>query len=372
MYSEVVSKPKIHKIYRFKDTEIANCRWFGLLASLLCEQSNTYELAAQENRVGHAKTCGKQFESSMTTFDPIPHFLTLGHTMASIKQLLLTLSLLVGYGIAQGQPFSAGQDRGKISHPELNELSGIVESKRYPGYFWVHNDSGDKARVFLIDSTAQHRATVEFTGMQARDWEDIALMERGGRHYLVVGDIGDNKAQYEQVYIHLLEEPQLALSDGPIDTLVDMEVRTYTFTYPEGPRDAESLFYDPVSRQLYLITKRELHVSVYRVDFPDHPERTGALILETSLPLTYVTAADMSVDGTELVVKNLLEIHYWHRNEGESVVDMLRRPSIRLPYSPEPQGEAITFRRDGQGYVTISEQALGLEAVLYHYPRVIH
>lgn len=290
--------------------------------------------------------------------------------MTLIKRVVLLLTLLVGYAMAQEQLFNAGQVGGKISHPELNELSGIVESKRYPGFFWVHNDSGDKPRVFLIDSTAQHCATLEFTGMQARDWEDITMMERDGRHYLVIGDIGDNKAQYEQVYIHLLKEPHLALSGGPLDTLVDMNVHTYTFSYPEGPRDAESLFYDPVSGHLYLITKRELHVSVYRVEFPNGPDRSGALVLETTLPLTYVTAADMSVDGSELLIKNLLEIHYWHRGAGESVTDMLRRPSIRLPYSPEPQGEAIAFRRNGEGYVTISEQALGLESVLYHYPRV--
>lgn len=290
--------------------------------------------------------------------------------MVSITRLVLLLALLACGGVALAQPFGAGIAQGKITHPELNELSGMVESRQHPGHFWVHNDSGDRARIFLVDSTAQHRATVEFVGMQARDWEDVSILRADGRNYLAIGDVGDNKAQYPEVYIHLLEEPRLALGARPVDTLVDMAVRTYAFAYPDGPRDAESLFFDPQTETLYLVTKRELSVGVYRVEFPANPQQRGALVLEARLPLTYVTAADMSVDGTELLVKNLLEVHYWQRAPGESVPAMLRRPSLRLPYLPEPQGEAITFRVDGQGYVTISEQSLGLDAVLYHYPRI--
>lgn len=277
--------------------------------------------------------------------------------------------LLLAGSNAVAQSFGAGIAQGKISHPELNELSGMVESKRYPGHFWVHNDSGDKARIFLIDSTARHCATVEFQGMEARDWEDITMMRADGRDYLVIGDIGDNKAQHPEVYLHVLEEPRLALGNAPVDTLVDMAIRTYSFSYPDGPRDAESLFFDPQTGSLYLITKRELSVGVYRIGLPEGDGRIAALTLEGRLPLTYVTGADMSADGSELLVKNLLEVHYWQRQPEETASDMLRRPSVRQPYAPEPQGEAITFRRNGQGYVTVSEQALGMDAVLFHYPR---
>ena len=37
-----------------------------------------------------------------------------------------------------------------VTHPPLEEMSGIVPSRRYPGIFWVHNDSGDEARLFAI------------------------------------------------------------------------------------------------------------------------------------------------------------------------------------------------------------------------------
>lgn len=284
-------------------------------------------------------------------------------------QFVLVLAMLSVCAEARAQPYGPPIPQGKITHSELNELSGIVASRRYPGHYWVHNDSGDRGRLFLIDSNARHRATVEFLGLRARDWEDLALLSLDGRDYLAIGDIGDNKAQYPEIYIHLLEEPTLIMNDLPVDTVVDMAVRSYSFTYPEGPRDAESLFFDPHSHTLYLITKRELTVGVYRVGFPTSDSREGTLTREVGLPLTYVTGADMSADGEELLVKNLLEVHYWRRLPGESIQAMLLRPSTRLPYVPEPQGEAITFYPDGKGYVTISEQALGMDAVLHFYPR---
>lgn len=289
--------------------------------------------------------------------------------MGWITHYLLVLATLAVSAVALAQPYASPIATGEITHSELNELSGIVASNRYPGHYWVHNDSGDRARLFLIDSTARHRATVEFLGLHARDWEDIASLHMDGQDYLAIGDIGDNKAQYAEIHIHLLEEPALELDGVPVDTVVDMAVRSYSFIYPDGPRDAESLFFDPHTRSLYLVTKRELAVGVYRVGFPSRPNRQGTLTREAQLPLTYVTAADMSANGEELLIKNLLEVHYWRRLPGESLRTMLSRPSIRLPYVPEPQGEAIAFCRDGSGYVTISEQALGMDALLYFYPR---
>ncbi|RYG42513.1 hypothetical protein EON79_18735, partial [bacterium] len=44
----------------------------------------------------------------------------------------------------------------RIALPVIDEGSGIVASRRYPGVFWTHNDSGDAARFFAIkaDGTA--------------------------------------------------------------------------------------------------------------------------------------------------------------------------------------------------------------------------
>ena len=275
---------------------------------------------------------------------------------------------------AQGQDktiFADRQARGKITNVEINEASGLIASVKYDGHFWTHNDSGDKARIFLIDDSARHRATYYLEGIHARDWEDIGMMEYEGRHYLVVGDIGDNRGQYPDVQIHLFEEPSKSGVGFVVDTIPTAQIRSFVLNYEDGPRDAESLFFDPLDKCLYIISKRELEVGVYSTSttLPETPTDTLMLSKRVTLPYTFVTAADISPDGSEVLVKNLLQVLYWKRRAGESIVDMLRRPAERQLYRPEPQGEAITFARDGSGYYTLSEAALGMDAILYFYER---
>ncbi len=294
--------------------------------------------------------------------------------MVFTKQLIGILICCMITDLAIGQTgadvFSGRVSRGKITHPEMHEVSGIVESTAFPGHFWVHNDSGDSARIFLIDSVGVHKSTFYLQGIQAYDWEDIAWMNRDGRSYLLIGDIGDNHGRRDHVKVHLLEEP-MAVDKSGVDTIARIAIRSFVLTYEDGPRDAESLFYDPVDEALYLISKRELAIGVYRTLLPDMPQDTLTLTRVCTLPYTFFTGADIQRDGSEFIAKNLLNVFYWRRNVGESICAMLGRPAIRLPYDPEPQGEAITFDRQRNGYFTLSEKALGMDAVLYFYPRTI-
>ncbi|MGK6351323.1 hypothetical protein [Parapedobacter sp. DT-150] len=295
--------------------------------------------------------------------------------------IIRRLAILVGCCLAiagvwaQGTtPFANGEAHGKIKGSTINEASGLVAAVAHPRHFWTHNDSGDKARIFLMDDSARHQATFYLQGIEARDWEDIGMMEQQGRHYLIVGDIGDNQNRRPNVQVHVFEEPQIDVQDPAgvpdIDTIPRERIRSYTMRYEDGPRDAESLFFDPVEKRLYLISKRDLAVGLYVVDLPAMATDTLTLHRVASLPFTFITAADISPDGTELLMKNLLGVFYWKRNAGESVSEMMSRTPIRLPYEPEPQGEAIAFSRDGSGYYTLSEAPFGLTAVLYFYRRL--
>ena len=80
-----------------------------------------------------------------------------------------------------------------VASDELNEISGVVESRTRTGVLWVHNDSGDTARIFAIGLDGRTLGTFGLAGIQARDWEDLAAGPGpvAGRRYLFVGDIGD-------------------------------------------------------------------------------------------------------------------------------------------------------------------------------------
>jgi hypothetical protein len=42
---------------------------------------------------------------------------------------------------------------GRVTHPPVDEMSGIVRSPQDDNVWWVHNDSGDAPRLFAIDRT---------------------------------------------------------------------------------------------------------------------------------------------------------------------------------------------------------------------------
>ncbi|MBK1440441.1 hypothetical protein JHJ32_10630 [Parapedobacter sp. ISTM3] len=284
---------------------------------------------------------------------------------------LVVCSLLTNHTNGQERgAFGEREAKGSLSYDEIKEASGLVASVRNPGNFWTHNDSGDHARIFLINDSAQLKKTCYLKGVVARDWEDIGIMRRHGTNYIIVGDIGDNKAQYPYVAVHIFEEPKVTVRSPVVDTIPPTGICSIILKYEDGPRDAESLFFDPQDERLYIISKRELSVGVYYTDLPSGPVDTLVLKKAGNLPLTFATSAAISADGQELLVKNLVAVFYWKRKPGETIPDMLKRPAVTLPYIPEPQGEAIAFSREGDGYYTLSERPLGMAAILYFYKRL--
>lgn len=301
--------------------------------------------------------------------------------VGSLYRMLLSIALIFIHSFGADAAldsintplFKLGEAQGLLAKSPINEASGIVASRAHPGFLWVHNDSGDQARIFLIDSLAQLQATFYLEGVKACDWEDIGFMYRNGQPYLIVGDIGDNRATRSKISVYLFPEPTIQAS---IDTIRSEHILQFDLQFEDGPRDAEALFYDERDQLLYLISKRELEVGLYAVELPSATldsqlQQPLTLQRKVSLPITFVTAADISPKGNEILIKNLLNIFYWRREEGQSVPQTLSQKPIELPYQPEPQGEAIAFDRWDRGYYTLSEQALGLPAYLFFAKRVI-
>ena len=73
----------------------------------------------------------------------------------------------------------------------IPEASGIVKSRRYPGIYWVHNDSGNPPLLFAVRGDG--RIVRQFRlAVPNIDWEDIAIDDQG---HLYLGDIGNNTAR---------------------------------------------------------------------------------------------------------------------------------------------------------------------------------
>ncbi len=264
--------------------------------------------------------------------------------------------------------FQPGKPIAELTHPDLEEVSGMVTSINNPGLLWVHNDSGDKPRFFLIDEDLKVRATYTLNGIEHRDWEDIAIGSGPDpkKNYLYIGEIGDNKAQYPLKHIYRVEEPVL---DSTTFEVLLTNFDTITFRLSDKQKDTEALLIHPKSKDIYIISKRERPVYVYVLPYPYSTTDTLTASQLVSLPLTQIVAADFSSDGNALVMKSYTEIYYWENANDLPVKEWLAQPPIRIPYIREPQGESIAWKRDGSGFYTLSEKNPNKKIHLYYYAR---
>ena len=146
------------------------------------------------------------------------------------------------------------------------ETSGIAASRRANGVWWLHNDSGDSARVFAVGNDGRDLGEYALTGAAAVDWEDIAVGPgpAAGVSYVYLADIGDNARSRTAVQVYRVPEPLVDTFGTPGPPLALGGVENLTFTYPDGPHDAEALLVDPSTGQLFVITK-DLNGGVARV-----------------------------------------------------------------------------------------------------------
>lgn len=270
---------------------------------------------------------------------------------------------LPGVAIAQ---FSSDPTANAVSPGQIDEASGMADSRSQPGNVWIQQDSGSPAELALLGYDGTMKGKISIPNATNRDWEELAMGPgpNQGINYLYIGEIGDNNAQHPFCQIYRLPEP--ANLQTPVT-----QVERINFRYPDGPRDAEAMFVDPQTRDIYIITKREPNnVRLYRLPYPQNINEITVAESYGEIPVVFVTGAAISPDGSEIVVRTYTSISYWKRNANQSIADALQKGNSRLlPYRQEPQGEAICFDKDGKGYFTISEKASASSVNLYYYAR---
>lgn len=272
--------------------------------------------------------------------------------LGSLSGLLLLLigvsSMLLAVGV-------------RFQSPKISEPSGMVQSRRHPGVFWTHNDSGDKPRVFAVDAGGRLLAEVAIEGAKAIDWEDIATDDAG---HLYLGDIGNNWSRRRDLTVYRVPEPDPGA--GGIAVRADRELR---IRYPEQTAfpdlkrlnfDAEALFWAPHAERgagtLYLLTKHrsDSRTVLYRFDALDG-EGELALTRISSIDVGgMVTGADATPDGRWLAVLTYHAVLIFERPARGD--DYLSRPlnRIDLVRSIAQQCESIAW--DGDDLVFGNEQ----------------
>lgn len=256
--------------------------------------------------------------------------------------------------------FATPLQTGSIQNSSVNEASGLIASRLNPNVLWTHNDSGDSARVFPMSTAGANLGTYAISGASATDWEDIAVGPgpTAGQQYLYIADTGDNGASRSSVSIYRVPEPVVSDTQSPVTTTLT-GAQKLTFKYPDGARDAESMFVDPGTGDIYIISKRENPHHVYRAAYPQSTSGTTTLELVTTFSTTsdWLTSADISPTGNEILVRDTESNsgRLYTRPVGGTIASAFATTPMTIPLATEQQGEAITFDPSGHGYYTTSE-----------------
>jgi hypothetical protein len=275
-----------------------------------------------------------------------------------LVSLLLTIfapSLFLAIGVGSA---SAAESRVlcSISDPRLTEISGMTASALHPDVMWVHNDSGDLARLYALSlNTCDVVGELTLRNVDARDFEGIARgVDRQGRAVLWVGDIGDNLDSWESVAVYRVREP-LTLGVNSV------RAAEFRFTYEDRPHNAETILADPNSPQLWIVTKQLASGAIYklparlsqsRINIAERVGGVGGL----------VTDGSMNQQGTGFVLRDYFDAHLYTGLPPGDLTEKFALPA-------QVQGEAVAFTATGDSLVIASEKDTRL--IQIDFPKVV-
>ncbi|NQU24558.1 MAG: hypothetical protein HQ567_25015 [Candidatus Nealsonbacteria bacterium] len=253
--------------------------------------------------------------------------------------------------------YGPGKQLCALANSMIDESSGLACSRSRPGLFWTHNDSGDLARLYALDRQGKDLGWCDLKDVQAFDFEDVASFSRDGKHYLLVGDTGNNGLAATIQILYLIEEPPIDADKG-VSLAETPIVQVINYSYEDDHRNCEALAIDPSDRTILLVTKeRESKCLVYALVWPknDPKQATSAKKIAT-LKIPLVTAMDVSPDGRRAVVLTYGNAYEYTRGEKETwATAFSRRPAlIRVP--ERVQGESICYGPDGKTLYLTSEK----------------
>lgn len=241
---------------------------------------------------------------------------------------IITIPFAIGATLDLAEP--DGIEAFRFEDHHITESSGLVvlDSRRVV----TTNDSGDAARVFVVDPrTGETTDTPSWPGPTF----DVEALAPAGDNAVWVGDIGDNQRVRTSIQVTHLP------LDGSAAT-------TYDLVYPAGAHDAEALLAHPLSGRLFVVTKGVFGGTVFAA-----PHRLEAgkrhELEEVARTRGIVTDAAFLPHGGAVVLRDYSQA--W-------VVDAATWTTVtswRLPRQPQAEALAVDTTGDVPALLLSSE-----------------
>ncbi len=223
-------------------------------------------------------------------------------------------------------------------------------------HFWSLNDSGHNEELYRISNTGVLTRTVAVTNATNHDWEELA--HDAGRNYMFIGDFGNNLCNRANLKIYKIPYP----STVQANTIAADEI---SFTYPDQNRipsswmnfDAEAFFH--FQGRLYIFTKADGsaigYTKMYSV--PDVPGNYVATLVDSFYTNDRTTSADVSPDGSSVVLISNTHIHLFRNFSGNNFFNgQHTQLSIAGSWT---QKEAVTFGSNNEIFLTDENTGAG-------------
>ena len=255
---------------------------------------------------------------------------------------------------------------GRIESSEITESSGIATSLCQPDVMWTHNDAGDDAFIFALNSKGKHLGTWLVAAAKNDDWEDMAAYkDPTGTCYLYVADIGNNKLDRSELKIYRIKEPVITAS-GETSTkkspLATSPADSLSFKYSDTPHNAETMLVQPQTGDIYVLTKRLDGPSLVFKMPPQfgspsviRAERVGEVALP-AVPNGLLTGGAISPDGRRAVICDYSSGYELALKGTEAFDEIWKQRPVPVDLGDRKQGEALTFTADGQAIIATSEK----------------
>ena len=275
---------------------------------------------------------------------------------------------------------------GTVEDSRLTEISGLAHSIAHRDVLYAVNDSGNAPVLYALDGKGKSLASWPLD-VANRDWEEMTTLSVANRHFLVIGDTGDNLQAHKVSFLHFLGEPQVPGASQILQP--DFTVR---FRYEDGPRNVEAFAAD--GNTLYMLSKEPVTSAgtspsgIYQLTLPDinnlDPEqvliarRVGNMptarrsviarlaVALAGVDLSHPTAMVFSRNNTDAYILTYEDILHVKRKPGQSWAVALTQPARRLFTHNLKQAEAMALSSSETLWLT-SE---GTDSPLWSVPTV--
>lgn len=224
-----------------------------------------------------------------------------------------------------------------LTDRRINESSALAQSRKDPGIIWTCND--EPGLIFAIDPLNGKTVGTFKPSRTLKDTEALACDSEGR---LWIGSIGDNNASRHDIGVAVLADP----GRGNHGTL---PIHWFQLTYPDGPRNAETLLIDPHTDRAFIISK-ESHGRLYALPSGLTSGHPGRLSDTGRTMPAYVTDATFTHSGQYVLIRTKgakTKVYVYNATTWRQVA------SIRVPQVAK--GESITIAPSGTGFYIGSE-----------------